>query len=31
MGNTIDEHAALIRREIEKWRKVITHAGIQPQ
>ena len=31
MGNTIDEHAALIRREIEKWRKVIANAGIQPQ
>lgn len=31
MGNTIDEHAALIKREIEKWRKVIKDAGIQPQ
>jgi tripartite-type tricarboxylate transporter receptor subunit TctC len=31
IGNSIDEHAALIKREIEKWRKVIQNAGIQPQ
>jgi tripartite-type tricarboxylate transporter receptor subunit TctC len=31
IGNSIDEHAAFIQREIGKWRKVITDAGIQPQ
>ena len=31
MGNTIDKHAVLIKREIEKWHKVTTNAGIQPQ
>ncbi len=30
IGNTIDEHAAIIRSEIEKWRKVTRAAGIQP-
>jgi len=28
VGNTIEEHAAIIRSEIEKWRKVIKEAGI---
>ena len=31
IGNSIDEHAAFIAREIAKWRKVIQDAGIQPQ
>ena len=31
VGNTIEEHAAIIRSEIEKWRKVIKDAGIEPQ
>ncbi|MGH8677230.1 MAG: Bug family tripartite tricarboxylate transporter substrate binding protein, partial [Burkholderiales bacterium] len=31
IGNTIEEHAAIIRSEIEKWRKVIKEAGIEPQ
>ena len=31
VGNTIEEHAAIIRSEIEKWRKVIKEAGIEPQ
>jgi tripartite-type tricarboxylate transporter receptor subunit TctC len=31
IGNSIDEHAAFIAREIAKWRKVIQEAGIQPQ
>ena len=31
VGNTIEEHAAIIRTEIEKWRKVIKEAGIEPQ
>ncbi len=30
IGNTIDEHAIVIRSEIEKWRKVTKAAGIQP-
>jgi tripartite-type tricarboxylate transporter receptor subunit TctC len=29
-GNSIEEHAALIKTEIEKWRKVIKDAGIDP-
>lgn len=31
IGNTIEEHAAFIRSEIEKWRKVVKDAGIEPQ
>jgi tripartite-type tricarboxylate transporter receptor subunit TctC len=31
VGNMIEEHAAIIRSEIEKWRKVIKEAGIEPQ
>jgi tripartite-type tricarboxylate transporter receptor subunit TctC len=31
VGNTIEEHAAIIRIEIEKWRKVVKEAGIEPQ
>jgi len=31
IGNTIEEHAAIIKSEIEKWRKVIKEAGIEPQ
>ena len=31
VGNTIEEHAAIIRTEIEKWRKVVKEAGIEPQ
>jgi len=31
VGNTIEEHAAIIRSEIEKWRKVVKEAGIEPQ
>jgi tripartite-type tricarboxylate transporter receptor subunit TctC len=31
VGNTIEEHAAIIKSEIEKWRKVIKDAGIEPQ
>jgi tripartite-type tricarboxylate transporter receptor subunit TctC len=31
VGNTIEEHAAIIKTEIEKWRKVIKEAGIEPQ
>jgi len=31
VGNTIEEHAAIIKSEIEKWRKVIKEAGIEPQ
>ena len=30
IGNTIDEHSAIVRSEIEKWRKVTKAAGIQP-
>ena len=30
VGNTIDQHAAYIRTEIEKWRKVVAAAGIPP-
>jgi len=30
VGSSIDEHAALIRSEIAKWRKVAKEAGIQP-
>lgn len=31
IGSTIDEHAAAIRTEIERWRKVARAAGIEPQ
>lgn len=31
VGSSIDEHAALIRSEIAKWRKVAKEAGITPQ
>lgn len=31
VGNTIEEHSAIIKSEIEKWRKVIKDAGIEPQ
>ena len=31
IGSTIEEHAAIIRSEIEKWRKVVKNAGIEPQ
>ena len=30
VGGTIEEHAATIRTEIDKWRKVVKAAGIQP-
>jgi len=28
---TSEEHATIIKSEIEKWRKVIKDAGIEPQ
>jgi tripartite-type tricarboxylate transporter receptor subunit TctC len=31
IGSTADEHAASIRAEIEKWKKVAKDAGIEPQ
>ncbi len=31
IGNTSAEHAAIIKSEIEKWRKVVKAAGIEPQ
>lgn len=31
MGSTPDEHAAAIKSEIAKWRKVAKEAGIEPQ
>jgi tripartite-type tricarboxylate transporter receptor subunit TctC len=31
VGNNMDEHAAIVRAEIEKWRKVVKAAGIEPQ
>ena len=31
IGNTMEEHAAIIKNEIEKWRKLIKEAGIEPQ
>ena len=31
IGNTMEEHAAIIKSEIEKWRKVVKEAGIEPQ
>jgi tripartite-type tricarboxylate transporter receptor subunit TctC len=30
VGSTIDQHAALIKSEIAKWRKVAKEAGIEP-
>ena len=30
LGSTVEEHAAIIKSEIEKWRKVVKAAGIQP-
>ena len=29
VGSSMEEHAAIIRREIEKWRKVVKDAGIE--
>ena len=31
VGNSVEEHAAIIKAEIEKWRKVVKAAGIEPQ
>ena len=31
IGSTIDEHAAAIRTELARWRKVAKDAGIEPQ
>jgi tripartite-type tricarboxylate transporter receptor subunit TctC len=31
VGSSIDEHAAAIRSELAKWRKVAKEAGIEPQ
>lgn len=31
IGSTVEEHAAIIRTEIEKWRKVTKEAGVEPQ
>jgi tripartite-type tricarboxylate transporter receptor subunit TctC len=31
VGNTIEQHGAYIRAEIEKWQKVAAAAGIQPE
>src|SRR4030095_11620731 len=31
IGSTIEEHAVIIRSEIEKWRKVVKDARIEPQ
>jgi tripartite-type tricarboxylate transporter receptor subunit TctC len=31
IGGTLDEHAAIIKSEIAKWRKVVKEAGIEPQ
>jgi tripartite-type tricarboxylate transporter receptor subunit TctC len=31
IGSTPEEHAAAIKSEIEKWRKVVKAAGIEPQ
>ena len=31
IGSTPEEHAAAIKSEIEKWRKVAKEAGIEPQ
>jgi len=31
VGNSMEDHAAIVKSEIDKWRKVIKAAGIQPQ
>jgi tripartite-type tricarboxylate transporter receptor subunit TctC len=31
IGDTVGEHAAVIKSEIEKWRRVVKAAGIEPQ
>ena len=31
IGDSIEEHTAVIKNEIEKWRKVVKEAGIEPQ
>ncbi len=31
VGNTSEQHAAYIKAEIEKWQRVASHAGIQPE
>ena len=31
VGTTVEEHAAIIRSEIEKWRRVTKEAGVEPQ
>jgi tripartite-type tricarboxylate transporter receptor subunit TctC len=31
IGNTPAEHAAFIKSEIEKWRKVARNAGLKPE
>jgi tripartite-type tricarboxylate transporter receptor subunit TctC len=31
VGNTPEEHAAYIKSEIDKWRRVVTSAGIKPE
>jgi tripartite-type tricarboxylate transporter receptor subunit TctC len=31
VGSTAEEHATIIKTEIEKWRKVVKAAGIEPQ
>jgi tripartite-type tricarboxylate transporter receptor subunit TctC len=31
IGDSIDEHGAFIKAEIEKWRKVVKAAGIEPR
>jgi tripartite-type tricarboxylate transporter receptor subunit TctC len=31
VGNTPQEHAAYIKSEIEKWRRVVKDAGIKPE
>jgi tripartite-type tricarboxylate transporter receptor subunit TctC len=31
IGSTIEDHAIVVKSEIEKWRKVVKDAGIEPQ
>src|SRR5215831_1370521 len=31
IGSTVEDHAAIIKSEIEKWRKVTKEAGVEPQ
>jgi tripartite-type tricarboxylate transporter receptor subunit TctC len=31
VGSTVEEHASIIRTEIEKWRRVTKEAGVEPQ